>query len=421
MKIAGIIVEYNPFHKGHLYHLQQTKKRTGADYVIAIMSGDWVQRGAPALLDKHLRTSMALSCGVDLVLELPVSLSLGSAEFFASGAVNMLDKLGCVDFLVFGSEAGDTDSLIKAAKILSDETPSFKETLQDALRTGMSYPQARALALKKVLESKETDSNDPASLPTTPNDILGMEYCRALLSCNSTIRPIALKRRGSGYHENSLATDFPSASGIRRAVWEEKENTAALLPSQIHDLWEDACCRQLFLNEDDFSTLLYYKLSELSYSRTKREFSSILQGFGDVSSSLADKISSRFPDFSAWKELCDGLKTKDVTYTRISRALSHILLNITKEELLSLKESGYISYTRILGFKQDALPLLSVLKKRSSFPLLSKLADSSAVLSREALHNLEKDIAASHLYQSVLTRKSGQPFQNEYRRQILRV
>lgn len=421
MKIAGIIVEYNPFHKGHLYHLQHTKERTGADYVIAVMSGDWVQRGAPALLDKHLRASMALSCGVDLVLELPVSLSLGSAEFFASGAVNMLDKLGCVDFLVFGSEAGDTDSLMEAAKVLTAETPAFREILQNALRSGMSFPQARASALKQILDSQEADSKDSAVLPVTPNDILGLEYCRALLSCNSSIRPIAIKRQGSGYHENSLDTDFPSASGIRSAVWTGNEKTAALLPPQIQELWQDACCRQLFLHEDDFSALLYYKLSELSSFRTKKEFSSILQSFGDVSSSLADKISGRFPDYSSWKELCEDLKTKDVTYTRISRTLSHILLNITSEELLFLKESGYISYARILGFKQDALPLLSILKKHSSVPLLSKLADSSAVLSGEALRSLAKDISASHLYQSVLTKKSSQPFQNEYRRQILRI
>ena len=395
MKTVGIIAEYNPLHNGHVYQLSRAKELTGADYVIVVLSGDFTQRGAPAVLDKYLRTEMALLSGADLVIDLPVCFATGSAEFFASGAVSILDSLG-VDYLCFGSESGNLTVLKQTAQILSDEPEAFKELLSKALQSGMSYPAARAAALAQY-------SAAPLS---SPNDILGVEYLKAIYRLKSSLRAVTLKREGSGFLDETLCDgSFCSALAIRNALLSGKD-TASLspfVPKSTLTILEKASKEHAFLCEDDFSSLLFYRLLSLSAEG--------YTDFADVSSSLSDKISSSLFSYRSYKEFCESLKTKDITYTRLSRCLLHILLDIRENERIA-------PYARVLGFRKDALALFGALKN-SSIPLISKPADAKNLLSASALALFKQDVFAAHLYEGVLAQKKGGTPQNEYRRQII--
>ena len=245
MKTAGIIAEYNPFHKGHEYQIRYTKERLKADYVIVAMSGDYVQRGTPALISKHARAEMALRCGADLVLEMPVSVSTASAEAFAMGSVSLLDGLGVVDMLCFGSESGEISALKELAEILVEEPEEYKKLLKSFLSEGLTFPAARSQALTEYFKNPRNFNgddfdgvltpllNEVTQILNTPNNILGIEYCKALLRLNSQIRPVTIRREGMGYHETTVpegdlvssspdlqsSTDFfASATAIRSLI-----------------------------------------------------------------------------------------------------------------------------------------------------------------------------------------------------------
>lgn len=413
MKTVGIIAEYNPFHNGHAYHIQKAKELTGADYCIVVMSCDFVQRGAPALMDKHLRTASALACGADLVIELPVCYSLGSAEYFARGAVTLLDKLGVVDSLCFGSECGDIDLLMNFAKELLNETPVFKETLARELRVGHTYPQARNTALEASAPRLTAYTN----ILTSPNNILAIEYCKALLALDSKIIPCTIRRAGSSYHDNSIETSFCSARAIRDSLRQPdvSENVAKQIPSTVQKLTVDAYLKTFPIFEDDFSLLVQYSLLRRGISG--------FTDYPDIDRELSDRILRLLPEYRDFRSFCDRLKSKNRTYVRISRSLFHILLDIRQEDFLRYIQEGAIFYARMLGFRENASALLSAIKKNASIPLLSKLADAEKQLAPTALSMLEKDIYASHIYQSVVRHKfpDGDSSEiNEYKKPIIK-
>ena len=237
MNVTGIIAEYNPFHMGHLHQIKYIKEKLQSDYIVIAMSGDFVQRGAPGLLPKHIRAEMALRCGADLVLELPVQFSSASAEFFAHGGVSLLNGLGIVDQICFGSEEGDTEGMLLAAKILNQEPAEYQELLQAYLKKGMSFPAARSKALNGYLSLLPGSTQQTVSpeLLSSPNNILGIEYCRAILSLNSHIKPVTLKRKGSGYHENTLSGDN-SPPHLPSAAFSRKQKTFPLLAKCFRNL-----------------------------------------------------------------------------------------------------------------------------------------------------------------------------------------
>ena len=226
MKVAGIIAEYNPFHKGHQYHIEETRKQTGADYVIAVMSGDYVQRGEPAIADKYMRTRMALSGGVDLVIEMPVIYATASAEYFATAGIGILDRLGCVDYLSFGSEWADVEDYSSYATLFLEEPEEYRQILQEQLKRGKSFPEARAFTAGKLLFDSKPET--AVEFLKEPNHILGLEYIKALRRRNSSIQPITVKRKGNHYHEKILAEEYSSATSIRRELYQyysrNKEN-----------------------------------------------------------------------------------------------------------------------------------------------------------------------------------------------------
>lgn len=395
MKIVGLITEYNPFHLGHRYHIEQAKKITGADYVVVVMSGDFVQRGAPAIMSKHLRAEAALRCGASLVIELPISCATGTAEQFAFGAVSLLHKLGCVDSICFGSESGDIHAMSQLAQILVDESTEYKEHLQQSLRAGMSFPAAREAAILCLYPNESY-----ADLLKQPNNILGIEYLKALIRLKSTMRATTIMRMDGAYHDTDLSEQFSSATAVRQAMLNQSFSSyTQAVPQEICELYQKHEQKTFPICRNDFSLLLKYRLLH--------ETKSSLLLYADVSVELANRICNRLNEFQTYEQFCELLKTKELTYSRISRALLHILLDIKKTD------SEDITYAKMLGFSNHHTELLSVIKEHSSIPLLSK--PSEEYVSLATIYRV------SNIYESVVADKFHKPFINEYKRPIVRV
>lgn len=398
MKIVGLITEYNPFHAGHLYHMQQARELTGADYCVVLMSGSFVQRGEPAIFDKYLRTKTALLAGADLVLEIPAAFSTASAHEFAAYGVALLSAIG-VDAVVFGSECGQIEILKQAAYALNHESAEFQERLRKGLKAGLTYPQARA----KALEMEDTW----ASVLSSPNNILGIEYLRAAEDLHSPMEFYTISRKGSGYHEDTLAdANFPSASAIRgiiRNSLSKDKDLLDILASHLPAVTHPAYTGAVPVFVDDFSELLNAAVLQMQAT-----FS-----IADLSPELAARL-AKPPYFPlSFEERIQALKTRQLTYTRVSRALLHLVLGMREEDISRWKDEGYALYARILGFRRQSSPLLSCLHKKSSIPLITKMADAAQNLSPSALALLEQEVYASHLYQTVRIKRGG-VFQNEY-------
>ena len=420
MKIVGLITEYNPFHAGHLYHMQQARKLTGADYCVVLMSGSFVQRGEPAIFDKYLRTKTALLAGADLVLEIPAAFSTASAHEFATYGVALLSAIG-VDAVVFGSECGQIEILKQAAYALNHESTEFQERLRKGLKAGLTYPQARAKALGETqadgtrvenVEDFHANTDVPnshiwSSILNSPNNILGIEYLRAAEDLHSPMEFYTISREGSGYHEDALSeAKFPSASAIRGIVrnsLSKDKDLLDILASHLPAVTHPAYTGAVPVFVDDFSGLLNATVLQMQAT-----FS-----IADLSPELAARL-TKPPYFPlSFEERIQALKTRQLTYTRVSRALLHLILGMREEDISRWKDEGYALYARILGFRRQSSPLLSCLHKKSSISLITKMADAAQNLSPSALALLEQEVYASHLYQTVRIKRGG-VFQNEY-------
>ena len=404
-KAVGIIAEYNPFHKGHEYQIQQAKEKTGAEIAVILMSGDFVQRGTPAIFAKHQRTAMALLGGADIVFELPSFYACGSAEYFSSGAVSVFNALNSIDFLCFGSESGEIDTCRFLGKLLADEPKLYKEKLRSFLKQGLSFPAARKSALAEYLKEKDIPFSE--DFLDTPNNILGIEYCKSLAAQNSSIVPVTIKRIGSSYHETSLSSEYPSASAIRReliAAWNTQKFLSDTLKNAQPPAVKDYLCALLenetFLIEDNFSLLLKYELMKNTPES--------LCAFSDMSPDLARRIYHHLNTFETFTQFAELLKTKELTYTRICRALLHVLLNIPSD-LPAISPA----YVRLLGFKKESSSFLRILQKNSDIPIITKAADYKKLLPKEAHSLFEKDLFASNLYETVKCNKKSTAFTND--------
>lgn len=437
MKTVGIIAEYNPFHNGHLYQLKKAKEITGADFAVVVMSGDFTQRGTPAVFDKYTRCRLSLLAGADLCIELPVVYATASAELFAKGAVSLLSALG-VDALCFGSECGEITPLREIASLLFAEPPAYKEALNKALKEGLSFPSARAVAVRKCAHAGSLSGADAAAfnnLPSagslsgvdaavsdvlaSPNNILGIEYLKALLALEKNGQhapvPYTIKREGDGYLSHTLSEEsFCSAMALRKGIAEENPDLLRYVPESIRQEFSDTCQTKSALCTDDFSGMLFYKL----LSEKDAGYDSYL----DVSSDLSDKIRKNLGTFTTFSAFCENsLKSKDITLTRVYRSLLHILLSIKKEDL-----PAAAPYARILGFREASFEVFGCLSKEN-IPLLSRLKDASSLLSPEALSCLSKDIFAAQLYEHVRMQhmlhmqKDDCPFVSEYSRPVIRI
>lgn len=422
MNVTGIIAEYNPFHLGHLHQIAYVREKLNSDYIIVAMSGDFVQRGTPALLSKYTRAQAALLCGADLVLELPVQISSASAEFFAAGAVSLLNGLGVVDQLCFGSEEGAVEGMCLAARILNEEPENFQALLEKNLKQGISFPAARSRALSEYLCTMRSPGEENLSafsdtLLSSPNNILGIEYCRALLRLHSNITPVTLKREGAGYHDLTLKNNqAPSASAVRVFLTETVRQTQTsssykdfsalenMLPAASLQLLKNAFFNQEFLTENDLDLILHYCLM----GKTAEE----LTEYADVSPELAARIINCLNDYRGFSQFAELLKTKELTYTRIQRALLHILLQIRETP----KE---FSFGRVLGFRKSASPLLKEIKKRGTIPLVTKPSASAKTFTPDEKKLLDTNTAASNIYESLICHKTGRTFVHEYQKQMI--
>ncbi len=402
MKTAAIIAEYNPFHNGHAYQLAEVRKRSGADFLIVLMSGDFVQRGTPAIFDKYLRTEAALQAGADLVLELPVFAAAGSAQRFAEGAVSILNGLGIVDELWFGSEEGVSEKFSLLADVLLEEPDAYRELLKTYLRKGLSYPAARAAALSEYLRLP-----DAGDFLKQPNNILGLEYVLALKKCGSSILPMTLKREGSGYHETQAEGSLSSATAVRSSLLAgDLDSVKACVPAESFLLYEEEAGKGFLFTEDALSEALRYRL----WMESKDSLQRIL----DINKDLASRIINRRPEFRDVSSFAELLQTRNQTRTAMQRALLHILLEITEEEVQKY-EAQPRRPVRILGIS----------KKVRSGGLLSSASqsESTALTANPGTHPLgslyEKDRLASEYYEAVKCSRTGEKFIPEYSRRLL--
>ena len=427
MKIVGLIAEYNPFHNGHRYHIEQAKKIAGADHAVVVMSGDYVQRGIPACMPKRLRAEMALKCGASAVFELPVCYATGSAELFAEGAVSLLDRLGIVDTLVFGSECNDLESLSQIADLLVEEPELYRTVLRFHLKNGASYPMARQEAVSACLRG-----NDCSFLLNDPNNILGIEYLKALKRQKSRIIPYTIARRGAHYHDPDLHDSYSSASAIRsllaysgsavhidHADQPEYSGIHHILgelehqvPESCLELLKDHHRIQYPICQNDFSLILKYKL-------LNKKPDSLIR-YMDVSQELANRICAQLNHYFHYQQFCELLKTRELTQTRVNRALLHIMLGIKKKNVAAYTSDHFHYYAHLLGFRKDSEKVISAAARHGKLPLLTRLYDAGH-LPESGQKMLTQDVLASNLYTSVVTDKYKTAFKNEYNQGILKI
>jgi predicted nucleotidyltransferase len=442
MKVAGIITEYNPFHNGHKFHIEEARRVTGADYIIAVMSGNFVQRGTPAIIDKYSRTMMALNNGVDIVLELPVCYATGSAEYFAMGAVALLSKLGVVDSLCFGSECGDITLMEETAGLLLKAPKVFDETLLSYVKEGYTYPAARTKAAEQIYHmAGDQDAFAKVSeLLSEPNNILGLEYVKALNKLSSSIKPVTIQRQSAHYHDNRLGDQKPEATPLSQylQVNEEYDDTTdsvissatairgtlqatenifgiapvrSSVPEDVYEKLTAEYCKSYPITEEDFSQIIKYKLL--------MENSQSLTEYVDITADLADRMSNIRDTYLSISELSKQLKTRNVTLTRINRALMHLLLNIRDTSLREYTRNGYVFYARVLGTRRNATHLLRRITALGNIPVVTKITKANNQLEPLGKQMLSEDIFATHLYNQTVYEKYNTPLLNEYKRGII--
>lgn len=380
MKIAAIISEYNPFTQGHAYHIEQTKAITHADYVICIMSGNFVQRGEPAIYDKQFRTKLALEGGADVVLELPTLFATQTAELFAYGSVKILNCLNSVDYLSFGAEC-DISFLYKIASLLADEPYSFKKMLTRNLDNKQPFAEARSNAVSEYFNL----SNEEKLILSMPNSILAIEYLKKLIQFESNIQPVSIHRVGAGYNDKTEFTDYMSATAVRAAIKEKRFSAIApKLPPKIARMISQ---RTKYATDDDFYQFIRYaiiKSDEVSLSK----ISGITEGLEN--SFIANSYLSKFDD------MLEYVHSKRYTRTSIRRMMYNTLLGITKNDIEHCKKNNACLYARVLGFRQASSYVLKYIAENSSIPVITNVPTYKKVLSDTTLFDL--DVLASDIY-----------------------
>lgn len=421
MKVSGIIAEYNPFHNGHEYHLRTTRETLGSDFIVVVMSGNYVQRGAPTIIDKYSRCEMALKCGADLVLELPSCFSTASAEYFAFGGVAILDKLGVVDDLCFGTESLD-ESILKGAQaeasaeadilgyfrkiadLLLNETDEFKEIIRQDMKNGMSHAAAVSDGVSKVL------GDDYRKVMETSNNILGVEYLKALTKIGSSIEPVPVARMLSDHSSSQIMEGFSSATSIRNAIYNKYDMTSlsSTLPEAVFDILMDRYLESFPVFRDDFSGILGSKLLEA-------ETADDLTVYFGVNEDLANRMLKFRYSFRSFNQFRELLNCKSISKATVGRALMHITLDIKKADMEQMYSSESLSAVKVLGFRKTAEPLLSAIKEKGSIQLVTKLADYEPKSEKDMIIQTVK---ADMLYRMICMNKFDTELKTPYEEEI---
>ncbi|MBR6293060.1 MAG: nucleotidyltransferase family protein [Lachnospiraceae bacterium] len=383
MSAVGIIAEFDPFHDGHAYLIREARKLTGADHVVVAMSGDFVERGEPAVFDKFERARAAVRGGADVVFELPTAYATSGAKIFSEAGVRLLSATGVVDSICFGSECGDIETLCRASELLDNESEEFKTALLKYQKEGDSYPKAREKALRDMGVSEEL-----VKLMREPNNILGIHYISAISNYCNGIKPYTIKRKGAGYHDrNTTGEGFKSASEIR----------AGILNKELINYGSYPICA------DDFSQVLFARLLSLTPEQLTR--------FADVTEPLAMAAMKHREKSMSFSELVSKVKSKNNLYTSVSRALLHVVLDM-KEEIRPEAGELRIPYLRLLAFKESSSGLLRSMRDNTVCPLITKPAD--APCRDDELFKL--DIRAASLYNGAVLAKYGVRMEEDMKR-----
>ena len=378
MNAVGIVVEYNPFHNGHLFHLEQAKKSSGCDVVIAVMSGPFLQRGEPALVSKWARTKMALLAGVDIVIELPYAFAVQKADVFAYGAVSILNAIGCQK-ICFGSELGEIDPFLNSVQFMKKNEEEYNQLLKQYLKKGLSYPLA---ASKAFLNLKgENESIDLSK----PNNILGFHYVKAVIEHKMPIEPMTIKRSQADYHDEEFRSQsIASATSIRKALFSDgnMETIKAYVPNTTYALlkqYEKQFKR--FHSWELYWPYLKYRIFQAGADELKQIY--------DVEEGLENRIIPAALHSRSFQSFIEKVKTKRYTWTKLQRMAVHILTNTNTGQMEKrMKEPEYL---RLLGMTENGRKYLNKWKKNSPLPLISKLSTYKG-------NEIDLDIRASRIY-----------------------
>lgn len=394
MNVVGIVTEHNPFHNGHLYHVERARELCNAEFVVSVMSGHFLQRGEPSLFNKWARAKMAVMGGVDLVVELPTAFAVRSASIFAHGAVSLLNSMGVVNHICFGSEAGNTTDLWPAARLLHREPEDFRTMLSGYLDKGLSYPSARSKAMEEYFAINGSN-NIPSSLFSSPNNILGIEYMRSLLALGSNIEPVTIKRFAAGYHDSDIGPgrSIASATSIRVELsstggnmTEKVENVVPSSTAMVIDRETIDGRGPVFI--ESYTNILFYLLRTASTSQ--------IASLCDVAEGLENRILESAKSAGSVKELIDTIKSKRYTWTRIQRIITYIMLEFTSSMARSFDTTGP-RYIRILGMSDKGRELLRVVKKKAELPVV--IRTSPFLSKRDQLSEmLAFDVKATDIY-----------------------
>jgi len=415
MKTLGIITEYNPFHNGHLYHLYKAREITRADYVVAVMSGNFLQRGEPAIINKWARTKMALNAGVDLIIEIPFVFSTQDANGFAFGAVKLLDSLQITDYLCFGCETDDLDTLYPISNFLHVESQKYKELIVHNSKNGYAFPKTRSQALCEyhrifgIDGLKKISPSELSKLLKYPNNILALEYIKHLLNLKSKIIPIAIKRMGASYHQKNIKGKISSATSIRNEILNNlsspktnlfmlNDKIKSTIPSSGFPVLE----RELREGRGPITLDSYRQYILATLRRTSSEDISHIHG---VTEGLENRIKKEALKSSTVEQLINSIKTRRYTRTKIQRIILHLMMNLSKKDVKIFNRCGPL-YARVLGFSKKGKTLLRTIKKKSSMPSISKLSNYLRQIISEENNNvrnrlikmLDYDIIATDIY-----------------------
>jgi len=410
MPVVGIIAEYNPMHLGHIHHLNYARHAIKAQGLVCVLSSNFVQRGEPAIVSKWARTQMALVSGADLVVELPSAFSCASAEYFAAGAVSILNSLGIIDYLCFGSEVGSIEPLELAAEHFLCEDEYFKNNLKSLLNKGLPYALARQKALESILinngiqnrqdHNEETRISHIINAVSKPNNILGIEYIKALKRFKSSIKPITTKRIGQDYNSLERAESFSSATAIRKYI-QENINSGLSYRNDVFLLNNMAGkCLEIMFDEfaagrgpvfpETFENILLHAFRTKSINE--------IRSLPYIEDGLENRLKQAAVESNSYHDFVEKVVTKRYPASRIKRILISMLTGMTREFLDELKNNGYAQYIRILGFNETGRNLLSEIKNKARLPVITKPASINNFDNRLAVELFEHEVRATNTY-----------------------
>lgn len=389
MIVAGIVVEYNPYHNGHLYQIQKIKEKLNPDYIIVAMGNNFSQRGEACILDKYDKTELALELGVDMVLEIPTALTISSAENFAKAGVTLLENTHVVTHLCFGVENDNLEKITSIAKTLSKETMQYKKLLKDELAKGVSFPVARSNAINEIYKN----DNEAKNILNKPNNILAIEYVKQLIKLKSKMRPYIIKRNGPGFYDTDVKDNISSATNIRNLL-KNKKDASNYIPSEVGKVLKRKYKNKV-VTIDDFSDIFIYKMQ----TSNKDDLKNIYEVKEGIENSLYESSKKNITITS----IIDDVKSKRFTYTGISRIICNIILDITKESYKHTLET-MPKYIRVLGFKNQADELLSTIVKNGKKHKVTVITNVNKYLkdkksNKEICTELEKEIQYNNIYQ----------------------